>query len=79
MNLEEFINYFKLFDNVEDFSFIISQHHNWSKLNNIEYTPTVFINGFELISPYNIEHFKDIIIFYLEYITQTNVVRNTKV
>lgn len=39
--------------NTNDYQY--QSHDEWANLNNIEYTPTLFINGFRLRHPYNYE------------------------
>ena len=53
MNLEKFSYKYKV-SVTADLNPIIFKYHEWTIATSIQYTPTVFINGFELQRPYSL-------------------------
>ncbi|MBX9779703.1 MAG: thioredoxin domain-containing protein [Chitinophagaceae bacterium] len=56
---------------------LLRSHSEWAKSSKIEFTPTIFINGFELPSKYNFKDIKEFIPFLSEKYSFESVVYNT--
>ncbi len=77
LDLDKFKKAYGLEEELKDFTDCISKHDNWGRSIGIKYTPTYFLNGFEIVNPYDLASLKIHLNYYLEHITLTKVVRNT--
>jgi uncharacterized membrane protein len=76
-DLDHFKNTYLSQYDIKNFTKCISMNHNWCKHIGIQYTPTYFLNGFELTTPYDLSSLTNQINYYLEHLTLVKVVRNT--
>jgi protein-disulfide isomerase/uncharacterized membrane protein len=60
MNIEKFREKYPLHEQTEVVS-LLKQHELWSKEMQIVFTPTIFINGYELPKQYNVENLKQLL------------------
>jgi uncharacterized membrane protein len=58
MNLEKFSDLYRLNGRIEDVSEIVKLHETWSEKIKIHFTPTIFINGYELPKEYSAKDLK---------------------
>lgn len=77
MNLEKFktLFHFKLDEMVPEY--ILQKHVDWTKKSDIKYTPSIFINRYELPSTYGLTDLALLIPLLLEVFAPKAVVRNT--
>jgi hypothetical protein len=61
----------------EEYIETAKKHSIWNKESQIRFTPTIFINGYEFPSPYDVKDISLLINHILENITQLDVVANT--
>jgi uncharacterized membrane protein len=52
----------------------ITEHNNWTKLNHVEFTPTIFINSYKMPPEYSIEDLKIILPSMIEEIKENSSV-----
>ncbi len=65
MDFEKFIRKYPLYNDT-DVEPLLKQHEHWAKLSKITFTPTIFINGYELPKQYRVDDLKEM----MKYIRQ---------
>ncbi|MEN9449173.1 MAG: hypothetical protein RJA25_2463 [Bacteroidota bacterium] len=77
MNLDEFDNIYKT-SNIDNVDKILEKHSIWSEESRIDFTPTIFINGYQLPSQYNFNDLPIIMPQIIEIFTQNSLVYNSE-